>query len=153
MNTEVSRISHLLQETYEGSPWHGSPVKQVLQGINARQAARRVLPDTHTIWELVLHITAGRNFALQKMASDKTFDILHADQDWPSIKESDENSWQKDLQVLENSQQALLLALNRMNDGNLGEIVSGREYTFYTLLHGIIQHDLYHIGQIALLKK
>jgi uncharacterized damage-inducible protein DinB len=87
------------------------------------------------------------------MASDKTFDILHADQDWPSIKESDENSWQKDLQVLENSQQALLLALNRMNDGNLGEIVSGREYTFYTLLHGIIQHDLYHIGQIALLKK
>jgi uncharacterized damage-inducible protein DinB len=87
------------------------------------------------------------------MASDKTFVILHADQDWPSIKESDENSWQKDLQVLENSQQALLLALNRMNDGNLGEIVSGREYTFYTLLHGIIQHDLYHIGQIALLKK
>jgi uncharacterized damage-inducible protein DinB len=153
MNTEVSRISRLFQETYEGSPWHGSPVKQVLKGISARQAAMQVLPDTHTIWELVRHIIAWRNFAFQKMAGDKTFDILHAEQDWPYIQEMDEKSWQKDLLALEYSQQTLLQALYKMNNGNLQEIVPGRQYTFYTMLHGIMQHDLYHTGQIALLKK
>jgi uncharacterized damage-inducible protein DinB len=153
MQSEKARISRLLYETYEGNPWHGLPVKQVLQGINAQQAARRISLNTHTIWELVRHMAAWRNFAFQKIAGDKSFDILNSEQDWPSIKSSDESNWQIDLQVLDNRQQQLLQAINTMDDQDLENVVYGREYTFYILLHGIIQHDLYHTGQMALLKK
>ncbi|QHT68198.1 DinB family protein [Rhodocytophaga rosea] len=153
MKAEILRISHLLHETYEGSPWHGQPVKQVLQGINAQQAALRILSDTHTMWEIVRHMTAWRNFAFQKIEGDRSFDILNAEQDWPFIDVADESNWQEDLQALENSQQQLLQAINTMEDKGLEDIVNGRQYTFYILLHGIIQHDLYHTGQIALLKK
>jgi uncharacterized damage-inducible protein DinB len=153
MQSEVSRISHLLQQTYAGDAWHGSSVKQVLQGINAQQAAMRVLPDTHTIWELISHITVWRTFAFQKMAGDKTFDILTSEQDWPLITDGTESKWLEDLQALDHSQSRLVQAVNNMIDQELEAIVPGRQYSFYTLLHGIIQHDLYHTGQIALLKK
>jgi uncharacterized damage-inducible protein DinB len=153
MQTEVARISQLLDQTYEGDPWHGSSVKQVLQGVHALQAAKRVLSNTHTIWELVRHMTAWRNFAFQKMAGDKNFDILNSEQDWPPVTEWSERNWLEDLQALDESQKRLVQAVNNMTEGKLEELVQGREYSFYTLLHGIIQHDLYHTGQIALLKK
>lgn len=153
MNTEAERIRNLLQSTYEGEPWHGSSVKSIINGITPQQANTRVLTECHSIWELVLHITAWRNFAWQKLTGNSSFDISSLEQDWPPVKQTDMDSWQAALQNLEQSQQSLIQVLKNTDDDKLNEVVPGRNYSFYVLLHGIIQHDLYHAGQIAMLKK
>jgi uncharacterized damage-inducible protein DinB len=153
MNREIARIAHQLQSTYAGAAWHGSPVKKVLSGLTAAQAAARPLPQAHTIWELVSHMTAWREFTRRKLLGENDFDIRTPEQDWPATPPVSEENWQQTLAKLEANQQQLVQLLAETQDSLLEEIVPGRKYSFYHLLHGIIQHDLYHLGQIALLKK
>jgi uncharacterized damage-inducible protein DinB len=125
----------------------------ILSGITARQAHTHLLPHGHTIWELVLHMIAWREFTRQKLNGNETYDISTPEQDWPAAEETSEQAWQQTLHNLRQSQQALLTRINKLEDIWLDKVVPGRNYTYYVLLHGIIQHDLYHSGQIALLKK
>jgi uncharacterized damage-inducible protein DinB len=153
MPTEINRISQLLQATFNGEPWHGSSVMHTLAGITATQAAARPLTHIHSIWELVLHMTAWRTFAREKLRGNAAYDITGTEQDWPPVVRTDAQAWQQALLNLEQSQQHLLDVLNQCGDELLDKQVPGRKYTCYVLLQGIIHHDLYHAGQIALLKK
>ena len=58
MRSEIARIIDELEREHAGDPWHGSPLRQILEGVDERQAAHRPLPGAHTIWELVLHVTS-----------------------------------------------------------------------------------------------
>ena len=75
MNTEIARIAYLLQQTYDGQPWHGSSVMGTLQNISASQAFARPLPVCHTIAELVKHVTAWRIFGWEKLQGNANYDI------------------------------------------------------------------------------
>jgi uncharacterized damage-inducible protein DinB len=153
MQTEVNRIYHLLDSTFSGDPWHGSSVMHILSEITAVQAGKAILMQGHTIWQLVLHMTAWRTFTWHKLNGNAGYDILSPAEDWPAVSQTDEQAWQQTLLDLRKSQQALLEVVKGLDDVSLDKIVPGRSYTCYVLLHGIIQHDLYHSGQIALLKK
>jgi uncharacterized damage-inducible protein DinB len=153
MNTEIARIAYVLQQTYDGQPWHGSSVMSTLQNISVSQAYAHPLPDCHSIAELVKHVTAWRIFVWEKLRGNANYDISTPEQDWPVTVDKTEASWQQSLVALEVSQQKLLEILSKAKDEKLAETVPGREYNFYFLLHGIIQHDLYHLGQMAMLKK
>lgn len=153
MRTEVERISHLIKNAYNGSAWHGSSVITLLDGISATQAANHPLEKCHSIWEIIRHMIVWRQFAWNKLVGEKTFDVINSQQDWPYIESFANTAWQETLTDLEDSQQSLLQALNQIDDSLLEQRVPGRNYSYYILLHGIIQHDLYHLGQIALLKQ
>jgi uncharacterized damage-inducible protein DinB len=153
MTTELHRITSLLRATFEGEPWHGPSVKSTLKEITASQASDRPLSACHTIHELISHMTAWRTFTSEKLSGQGEYDITTSEQDWPATVNDSEDAWQQTLLKLENSQQQLLAALSKATDDKLRETVLGRKYDFYFLLHGIIQHDLYHLGQIAMLKK
>lgn len=153
MNTEISRIIYLLEQTYGGNPWHGSSISHTLENVAASQATARPIPHCHTIGELVKHVTAWRIFALEKLRGNAAYDIATPEQDWPPVGAINQTGWQQSLAELSASQGQLLETLSLVNDEKLRETVPGREYDFYFLLHGIIQHDLYHLGQMALLKK
>ena len=103
--------------------------------------------------ELVKHVTAWRIFALEKLRGNTGYDIATPEQDWPPTGTITETRWQQILSELSASQRQLLETLSLVDDEKLLETVPGREYDFYFLLHGVIQHDLYHLGQMALLKK
>jgi uncharacterized damage-inducible protein DinB len=153
MQSETHRIIDLLQRTYAGNAWHGSNIQTILADVSAKQASLKPITTAHSIWELVLHLTQWRTFAWQKIAGDPQFDITTPETDWPPVADSSQEAWQTALQQLDKSQEKLVEALYKFSDANLSQIVPGRDYTYYVLLHGIIQHDLYHTGQIALLKK
>jgi hypothetical protein len=101
----------------------------------------------------VKYVTAWRIFALEKLRGNAEYDIATPEQDWPPVGTINETRWQEILGELSVSQGQLLETLSLINDEKLLEIVPGREYDFYFLLHGVIQHDFYHLGQMALLKK
>jgi uncharacterized damage-inducible protein DinB len=146
VKTEVQKIINILRHTFEKNAWHGSSVKEALADIPADTVHARVA-DSHSILELVTHMTAWRNYVAEKLKGNDTFELTD-EQNFP--KETD---WSRALANLEQSQHDLIKALESTPDDRLQEVVPNRKFKFYTMLHGIIHHDLYHTGQIVLIKK
>lgn len=151
---EKIRIKSLLKASFNGSTWHGPSLLDQLKGLDTEVAARKANPNAHSIWELVLHIIAWREFAIQKLSGNEAYDLpIGGEKDWPIVDHMFPESWGNTLTSLANTQQRLLDQIEYIKDDKLMEMVPGKNYDFYTLIHGIIQHDIYHGGQIALLKK
>ena len=156
--SEVARIIDELEREHGGDPWHGSPLRDLLHGIDAAQAARRPLPGGHSIWELVLHVTGWKREAAKRVAGGAASEPEAGD--WPAVGDPTTPRWKKAVADLESAHRDLIAAIaalpeekllaptNDQRDRPLGAGVS-----YYVLLHGIVQHDVYHAGQIALLKK
>ncbi len=146
--TEIDRIVRLLEKTFDKQPWYGSSIMEILSTIDAETATTKH-GDTHTIVELVLHMAAWRKFVIQKLKGDATFDITD------EMNFSKPTTWSEAIEQLHQSQRELVEATKQFPADRLNELVpsSRLKYTYYTLLHGIAQHDVYHLGQIALLTK
>ena len=148
---EVKRIQDQLKRAFEGPAWHGKSLKELLAGVDARQAAARPVAGGHTIWEIVLHISAWNVAVLRRLQGDPA--ELAPEEDWPPAGRAGDSSWEKALMALENAHQRLWNHLEELNEEELDHQAAGNNYSVYFMLHGLIQHNLYHAGQIALLKK
>jgi uncharacterized damage-inducible protein DinB len=149
--SEIERITDQLRRAFYGEAWHGPAVKEALAGVTAQKAAARPVSGAHSIWEIAIHIAAWESFVLRRLRGEVIVDV--ADQeDWPEAHAS-EQAWQAALERLEQGHAELLKEVSCMREARLDEVVEGKGYTVYFMLHGVIQHDLYHAGQIALLKK
>jgi uncharacterized damage-inducible protein DinB len=150
---ETSRILDQLHRAYEGPAWHGPALGEILAGVTWRTAAQRPIPGAHTIWELVLHITVWISVPTRRLEGAE-IPTLPPDQDWPAAPEPSESAWHEALAKLAEAQQNLESAVRQLTDDRLRDKVLGEvPYSIYTMLHGVVQHNLYHAGQIALLKK
>jgi len=151
--SEVARILDQLHRAYEGPAWHGPALREVLAGVTHATAAQRPIPDAHTIWELVLHVTVWMSVPARRIAGAE-IPTLPPEQDWPAASEPSESAWGQALEQLAQAQRDLESAVRQLTDDRLREKVLGEvPYSIYTMLHGVAQHNLYHAGQIALLKK
>lgn len=159
--TELERISDQIQQIFEGKPaWHGPSVLQVLENVTAKQATTRPIAGAHTIWELVIHILIWEDEVRRCLEGEK-LRWLSEEEDWPPIHDTSKLAWQKTIEELKRVHQLLLEALSRFDANQLNSIVPcdpavpepWASKSFYTMLHGIVQHAAYHAGQIALLKK
>ena len=153
---ETDRLVDQLVQTYEGdstgAAWFGPALRPLLRAVSAAEAARRPLPTRHTIWELVLHLAANIDFVLARLDGHEL--ELSAEADWPSLPEGKEATaaWAEALAVLDSRYDALLTKVRALADEQLAATVVGRPYPVYVMLHGIIDHNVYHAGQIALLR-
>lgn len=153
--TEIARISDLMRRTFEKEAWHGPSVREAVATVDARQAAARPIPGAHSIWQLVLHIMAWEAEVCRRLDGHAPRTLPPAE-DFPSPGDTGEAAWRDTLASLERGHARLREAISRLADARLDDPLgdaSGELWTVYTTLHGIIQHDLYHAGQISLLKK
>jgi uncharacterized damage-inducible protein DinB len=148
---EVSRMLTIIRRAYAGPCWHGPAVKEALADISWEQAAKP-RGNVHCILELVIHIAAWKSIVASRLRGTPVREIT-AEIDWPKVEGSGEAAWQNALERLERAQAELLEALGALTDEQLGEDLKNTAWTIEDLLHGVAQHDLYHTGQIALLKK
>jgi uncharacterized damage-inducible protein DinB len=147
-----------LRKVYDGDPWHGSSITDVLKGIDASTAALRSIPRGHTIWEIVLHMTAWTNEVASRVrgAAPKP-----PAEDWPAPKSSGgEAAWRSALEELAVAQSEMERAVDRLGPDDLLRWIGdqrdpslGTGLTVGTLIRGLLQHHAYHEGQIALLKR
>src|SRR6185437_4110087 len=147
--TEVGRILDQLRRSHEGEAWHGPAPRELLDGVTADQAARMPLPSAHNIHEIVLHIAFWAESAADAL---RGVPMPAEGSDWPAAQPG-ETGWRSAIVRLDTAQADLQRETEKLGSERLGDIVPGRDYTVYFLLHGIAQHNIYHAGQIALLKK
>jgi uncharacterized damage-inducible protein DinB len=151
--SEVKRIADQLHRAYTGPAWHGPALAEILAGVTPEAAAQRPIPGAHTIWEIVLHISVWISIAARRVAGTEMV-TPPPDQDWPAAPAPSEATWRQTLDSLAAAQHDLEATILRLTDDRLREWVPAEtSYTVYTLLHGVVQHNLYHAGQIALLKR
>lgn len=148
MDPEIQNMVSLLERTFEKGAWHGPSVKETIANISEKQAFSSV-PNSHSIIELVAHMTAWRKYVIRKLAGELTYSVTD-DLNFP--KASD---WGQTVAELVATQTELLTALRALPVTQLYEQVPWTQepFTYYSFVHGIIHHDLYHIGQVNLIKK
>jgi uncharacterized damage-inducible protein DinB len=149
--SEAERIADQLRRAFEGSAWHGPGLLELLEDINAATAAAHPVPNVHSIWELVLHIAAWDGAGSRRLDGHKC--QLKRDKNFPPVPTPKEAEWRKAVALAKQTHDSLVSAVASLSDKRLHEIVPGKRYDFYHMLHGIAQHELYHAGQIAILKK
>jgi len=161
MNSECLRIADQLRRAFEGKAWHGDSLTELLAGVTPEQAHAHPVPNGHSIWELVLHIQVWTQAGRDAVKGVTLPESLPPEEDWPKPlelhggkdKSADEKLWSEAVQRLFRTSQLLREDLETFSDDKLDNIVPGRKYNYYFLFHGIVQHSLYHAGQMALLKK
>ena len=152
--SEAAQIANQMHRAFNGDAWHGDSLFEILDGVTAAEAAERRIPRAHTIWELALHIAAWDGAVLRRLGGSAV--ELSDTENFPPVVDTSDKAWHKALANLRRVHQELIDAVAALPDSRLYELVPGKEgahYTFYYMLHGVVQHELYHAGQIALLKK
>jgi len=148
---EIERIVDQLDRAWQGPAWHGPSVQEVLAGIDAMAAARRPIPGSHTIWEITEHIAAWEDIGRRRIEGE----IVTATDamDWPPVSDFSAESWQRTRERLAAGHERLWRTIAAFPEDKLDQIRPDGETSWYVLIHGIVQHDLYHAGQIGLLAK
>jgi uncharacterized damage-inducible protein DinB len=147
--TQVGRIVEQLRQVQEGGAWHGPSVREALEGVTAAQAASRPLDGAHSIWEIVHHVRGVADAVRAQVVGEAAPD----EADWPAVTDMGEKAWRAALDRLASTQRALRDAAAKLPETKLHEAVPGQEHSFWYVLLGVMHHDLYHAGQISLLKK
>jgi uncharacterized damage-inducible protein DinB len=150
-NPESALLADQLRRAFEGDAWHGPALLELLQDVNAAAAAAKPVPEAHSIWELVLHIAAWDAAALGRIGGEKI--QLTGEANFPIVPKPTEVAWRKAVIQAKHTHDRLVNTVAALPGSRLRARVPGKKYDFYHLLHGVAQHELYHAGQIAILKK
>lgn len=148
---EVQRIVDQLQRAFVGEAWHGPAILEIIEGITSAQAAARPAGGAHSIWEIVFHIAAWEGAVTSRLRGGRG--ELSAAEDWPAVTETNELAWDETREKLRQIHEQLGEAVAELDESRLDQPIVAGMSSVYVTLHGVIQHSLYHAGQIALLKK
>ncbi len=150
-NFEPALIADQLRRAFEGDAWHGPALLELLQDVDGRTAAAKPIANAHSIWELVLHIAVWDWATLRRLAGEVCQPVGEAN--FPPVRETSTAAWRKAVTDAKRTHDTLVKTVAALPESRLGDRVPGKDYNFYHLLHGVAQHELYHAGQIAILKK
>jgi uncharacterized damage-inducible protein DinB len=144
----IERLLEQLNAAYGGPAWHGPSLRELLEGVSEEQARARPIANAHTIFEIVVHVRAWMDAVSERLAGSER--ELTTEEDWSDVTRT---QWSAALEELDHAESRVCDAVARLRADELDKPVPGRKYSVYVLVHGLIQHNLYHAGQISLLKK
>lgn len=149
--TEIEHLIDQIERSFRGNAWHGPSVLEVLEDVDAKTARMRAVPEGHTIWELVLHLRATMEILSGRIAG--TVGAVDDDVYWPLPDDLSEEAWQTLLMELPQRHEALLADISKFDPSRLDAVLFEGGSAAYNNFWGHVQHNTYHAGQVALLKK
>ena len=153
MNTEILFVAEQLKDAYEGEPWFGRSIKEILNEIDGAIVFEKP-GGQHSILELLWHMITWKEFTLSRLRNDDQIPIKYFEEnDWRQLDHSDKTLWHQGLERFAKLHNELVEVIQQQKDEILSQRVGDRKYDFRKLLYGIIQHDIYHLGQVAYVKK
>ena len=150
--SEIEFVVDQLKCAFDGEAWHGPALMEILDGVDAKTAAARPISGAHSIWELVLHVTAWEQAIRTRIVERRALQ-LSDEQNFPRATDVSEGAWRQALETLRQGHEKLIATVSGLIESQLGEQVPGKPYDIRFMLMGAAQHAAYHGGQIALLKK
>ena len=141
-----------LERGYDGDPWHGPPLRKVLDGVSHDVASARPIPGGHSIWEIVVHLTACDDVVVHRIQDRTAIDNPDGG-NFPPVGDTGQDAWDRALAQLEINHEHLLETVSELEPSRLGEQVAGKGYDIAHMIRGVAQHMAYHAGQIALIRK
>lgn len=153
MNKELQNIIDLLQESLHGDPWYGRSMQAITSEVEPSSAYVNPEEKGHSPIELLYHMITWAEVVENRLKDEALKAIASLEQlDWRKIDPT-VHTWRKGLSLLKDAHQRIINLLQHKDDTLLDAPVAGKKYDFRTMLHGLIQHNIYHLGQIAYIKK
>jgi uncharacterized damage-inducible protein DinB len=153
MNREILQIAEQLKEAYEGEPWFGKSALQLFKEID-EELVNEKPAGQHSMLELLWHMITWKEFTINRIRKDESKTLHDFESiDWRELDHTDKTLWKKGLKELHRVHNELAEVMQQQQDSLLIEIVPERTYSYRKLLNGIVQHDIYHLGQIAYVNK
>ena len=155
IRTEAIRLLlDALDQAYGRRTWHGTNLRGSLRGVKAAQALWRPAQGRHNIWEETLHAAYWKYAVRNRLLGGKRGTYPHKGSNWfPSPPSAGENEWKQTVALLEESHRALCRTVTEYPSAKLRRPVTGSKWSAFDSILGIAFHDIYHAGQIQLLKR
>ncbi len=153
-SNEIRLLLQLLDEAYGKRAWQGTNLRGSLKGLTAQEAAWRPGPDRHNIWEIVIHAAYWKYIVRRRLLKEKRGSFPLPGSNWikrPIVMK--EKAWQEDVRLLDEMHRSLREAIARLKAADLQRKTSHRTFSTASVVSGIACHDVYHTGQIQLLKR
>jgi hypothetical protein len=153
-NREIEHLLQLLDEAYSRAAWHGPNLRGSIRGLTPREAAWRVKPGRHNIWEIVVHAAYWKYVVRRRLLGEKRGSFSLPGSNW-FVRPVDctEKAWRADVALLDGEHQRLRETVSSFQPENLDRPARGSKTVARQLIAGIAFHDVYHAGQIQLIKK
>jgi hypothetical protein len=151
---EIQQLLKIIDQAYNRPSWHGTNLRGSVRGVSARAAARRPQPRRHNIWEIVVHAAYWKYAVWRRLTGERRGSFPLKGSNWFARPErATDEAWRADVALLDAMHQSLRKAVARLSAADLARKATGGTATVGFLVTGVAAHDLYHAGQIQLLKK
>jgi len=147
----IDQVVDQLHRAFDGEAWHGPALMEVLEGIDAETAALRPIPGAHSIWELVLHVTAWEEVVARRIQGEAA--TVSDEENFGEKSPATDSAWRDAVAKLRDTHNTLIKLAASLSETQLNEIAPGKDYSLLFMLLGTAQHAAYHGGQIALLRR
>jgi uncharacterized damage-inducible protein DinB len=149
----IAAALELIDEAFDRKAWHGPNLRGTIRGVSAAEAAWRPAPGRHSVWELVVHAAYWKYAVRRRLTGEKRGSFGLTGSNWFARDGGDERAWAEDVRLLSSEHRKLRAVVAGLRDRDLDRAAAGHRTTVRVLVRGIAAHDLYHAGQIQLLKR
>ncbi len=154
MNEQIRLLLEVFDQAYSAPSWHGTPLKGTIRGLSARQALWRPGAKRHCIWDLVLHTAYWKCMVRRRLLRDPDIAFPRDGANWPALPERPNAAgWQRDRNLLAEQHALLRKAIAALKPADLNRRGWRSRWRVKAEIYGIASHDLYHAGQIQILKR
>ena len=154
LNPLIAMLLEITDQAFDRKSWHGTTLRGALRGLTPEEALWRPAARRHNIWELALHAAYWKYAVRRRLAGDATGSFERKPSNWPEIPSpSDASAWKRDVGFLESEHRKLRDTIRSLRPADLSTRSPRGVWTYAEEIHGIAAHDLYHTGQIQLIKR
>lgn len=148
----INDLIRQMHELHDGSKWFDQYFRDKIGGLSEAEAFAKPHPQLHSVAEHVSHMLEWRKECIQRF-QDKKYDLMHAPEDWKDNAELRQAGWHSLLAAFEQSRYEMIALIEGKDDSYLQTPFQDTEYNYHYLIEGILQHDIYHLGQIGITLK
>ncbi|MFQ5738786.1 MAG: DinB family protein [Acidobacteriota bacterium] len=154
MRLQIELLVRAIDEAFDTKSWHGTNLRGSLRGLRPQQTLWRPAQGRHNIWEIVVHAAYWKYIVHRRLTGGKRGRFPLRGSDWFDRKaDAPDSDWPRDIRLLDEMHGKMRAVVVALKDGDLSRYTDKGETTVETLMRGVAAHDLYHAGQIQLLKR
>jgi uncharacterized damage-inducible protein DinB len=150
--SEIDTLLDIIDQAFDRKSWHGTNLRGSLRGLTARQAAWRPAPARHSVHEIVLHAAYWKYVVRRKLRNEKRGTFPLKGSDWFTPLDVTDAVWKDDVKLLVATHESMRAAIADLRPAALHQSPGGSKVSHFALVSGVAAHDLYHAGQIQLIK-